>query len=1141
MTTATLELVLKATDEASSKLKGFSGNLASVNKEALSSKIALLEASQNMELLAARAAKTGTALDALKAEQAAQQFKALDQASVGAASSMGAVAVVGAAVGLALAAAVVGSLKLAVSFEDASIHFQNQAGLTDQAAKEVSEAVLKMGRDSEFSAHEMIQALAPVAGRVQTLTGRVIDASAAVEVLRASTDLADASMSDLKGTTSALVNVMLAYKIPLSQASQASDQLFNISRITGVGIEELGTAVGRMHEKLGVAAPSLADTGALIAEVASQGLTGSRGLLAVTSAIDTLTSGSTEVNKALHDLGVGVFDARGNFIGLRNVIATLAPAYASMTQAQQAATSRALFGSQVLTDSILAGLPAFDAQTQRINESGMAQQAAARDAGTVSEQLDILKNRVESLGTSFGTFLLLPVVTTINDWITGFEHLGTAIEGAFEANVPVLGSFGGALKSLAGDLKTVFDLVQSIPGPLEVGGDLLDKAFGSGGPSEAAKTLTNPRFTDLSLDLKEMDDAQRKVDALNKTVGKTPDLFADLKGAVADALKPFDALDPITEALKVQHAVLADYRLGLLATGASTDEVDAKINGLDNALQRQQEALNAAKGIVGLYTSELTQAGASFDAANAKGVALATALEGISAPQQIELIMNLPFDDINKMNAILAAFAETHDVNLALRLTNPEALNASIAQLELTGGVGAPLSPAAIAAATVPQLSGDKNSLGLGTAGSPSTAGIDKVTKSAGQADSALTALAAGFEAFHAATGGTVADFRAVVTYFAAVDAQTQKLADTVAAYKVAAIEAGDATFQSAEAFQKYADDRLDLEQRMARATTDLRAHEIEAADGAFQLQSALVTIAELFAQVGEAAGQLQLAKGALEGFQSALDGLLNQPTKESAAQQLTLDELKRRAALLEREGAKSGQTAKEGKDPRSTQDKLLDQLNKQIAAIQKEIEIRKLDTDIIKDKAAIAAAQNLTDADRARQAGLLTIAIDDSAKKVGEFTGAAFFAATASYNLALAFVDAEATVRAASGAALTLQEALVALSKLPDYGASLLPTTALGGIVRQAQVRVVGEAGPEAIIPLSQISSLVSGASGGSSQPTNQVNIAIHITADSEASDAAMRKLAQLVGEETDKRLRLAGVATGAVNQHSFAPVGRF
>lgn len=1657
MATTTLELVIKATDEASSKLKSFESALGSVGKNALDAKIQLLEASAGMDALAAKAAATGTALDALKAEQAARNFAQLEASSTGLAVGMS----VATTASLALTAALVGTAavasSLAIGFEKASATLQNQANLTDAAAQQISGAILDMGRSSLFSAQEMITALAPVAGRLEQLTGTALTLSDAQSVLTNSSNLAAASGSKLAESTNALVAVMLAYKVPVAEAATVSDQLFNASRLTGIGVNELATVIDRLHERLGIAAPSLADTAALLESVTAHGLTGSRGLLVVTSALDKLTSGSKEVNKTLRDLGIGVFDSQGNFIGLRNVIAELGPVYAKLTAEQQANTSQALFGNQTLTQTILDGLGTYDKYVAANKEAGTSAKDAARQAATLAGQFAIFKNDVESLAIAFGD-KLLPVIhgfidvihpieqavehsdtamtilaTTVgvtlvaaiglsavafaglavnaarfpigiiisgfraltaeaatsavavdtlaasetasgaafvgavapmgaftaaltamvvaedaavvaskslvvaeesvaavsigasvaeevstasnafvlamasanafgtsatkaafevgyltvaedanaaaatsmavaNDGMAalaaaiggsagaaaleiealtvaeeanvvaveamtaadiamtglaaaiggsagtaalgfekamtgierssyiaaagvdtlaasetalvgvdvgaaaaGFKALAAAIGGsAGAAQLEVLGlttaeesltvvapeaaaaagllapelllvaaaaialdgalylvtghdlvgwfreaasaatesggqidQFKGNMDALAGKLGDVegaaahlgkltgivfLDMIKNETGVAAAAdgiasawdkvGFSISGAFGrlkdnipllnqfsgkeilAGGlflpavlathdfgnadqtpkAPTAAQTLKDPHFTNLALDMEAYATATAKADAasaaLGGTVGKLPTVFTDLKTAIQDALKGFDDINPTTEALKIQLGVLSHQRDAVEAAGGDATALKQKIAGLNNAIQEQNDAFNASKGVATLYGKEIQQSTGSIDEAHDRTEALAKVLNSLPPSTQLDIAAQLPLDDMNKMLEFLAIIEKTHNIPLAIQLLNPEALNPIIAQLELTGGSGVPLSSESIDAgkAAAPFLNGNLPGLGLGAnGGSPNTPGIS--TGKASEAEKALLALSAAFDKFNAATGGSILDFLTVIRYYQDIDKQTQKLSDTFVAYKVAVAEGNDATYQSIEAFQKYASDRLSLEQRMQTAGAELRAREMEATDGMYQLQSGLVAIAELFAKVGVAAGNLQIATTELQNFQNALNGLLQKPTKESAALKLKLDELERQRLLLIRDGAVA--TGK-NEDPR------VRALDAQIQSIQDEIAIRQKDLDIIKDHADIAAAANFTDKDLATQAGLLVIAIGNTAQNVQQWAGAALFEALAMTNLAIAAnntADALNGIGGASAAATGgLAPGQIAAGNInlnnrpvinnPDGSIStvrsitievdgkyyLIPTAVGGKIVSdqdaiqhfkdtgenfgefdseaaadayaqklheqqaaqyesfaqqlidaynayhpdapygstaQALIDAYNAFHPDspygsAVVPGTAASrtvsapsaaiapGLVSGLSGGSASPTvNTTNIEVHITADSEASDAAMRRLAVMVSDQLDSRLRLAGLSGGAVNQNAFTPTG--
>jgi len=234
------------------------------------------------------------------------------------AKSIGALAVVGGIIAIGVAAG-----HSAEQFQSSTSSIAANAGITQVAADNIGKAFLTTAGKTTFSAKEMVDAFAPVAGKLGELNGAALTSAQSLAFMRQATDLAEASGQDLSTTSKALSDVMTAYHMPLSAAAGATNDLFNASRIAVVPVDAIAMAVDKMHSKLGDATPSLAVTSGLLVDLSDHGLTGSRGLMQVTSALNQLEKGGKGPDALLAHLGVSLRDSAGNAKPLTDVIAQL--------------------------------------------------------------------------------------------------------------------------------------------------------------------------------------------------------------------------------------------------------------------------------------------------------------------------------------------------------------------------------------------------------------------------------------------------------------------------------------------------------------------------------------------------------------------------------------------------------------------------------------------------------------------------------------------------------------------------------------------------------------------------------------------------------------------------------------------------
>lgn len=328
------------------------------------------------------------------------------------------------AAAIAVTAAVGGvgfaAIDMSTKFDTATDQMAARAGITQAAAKAIGDAFLSTAGQTTFSADTIMNAFAPVAGQLATTEGHALGAGEALDVMRASMDLAEASGSSLSDTTSALANVMQAYRIPVQGAAQASDLLFNTSRSLNIPVSDLADTVDKLHAKLGPLAPSLSDVSSLLMDVESHGLTGNRALLLVSTGMNTLLSNTKPVEDEVKNLGLNLYDAQGNFVGMGSVLDQLSPKLQGMTEDQRLAAEKILFGataSKALDDTLMAGLPAYDRASDAANKLGTAHAGAGTATDNLGGAIDRAKAAIGDYLIKIGE-QLQPVLNTLADWFT---------------------------------------------------------------------------------------------------------------------------------------------------------------------------------------------------------------------------------------------------------------------------------------------------------------------------------------------------------------------------------------------------------------------------------------------------------------------------------------------------------------------------------------------------------------------------------------------------------------------------------------------------------------------------------------------------------------------------------------------------
>ena len=365
-----------------------------------------------------------------------------------------------------------GVVDLGVKFQSATTAMAAAGDIPIQTANAIGKAFLNSGDDVIFSAKEQEGAYGSVVGQLSTLKGYTDSAATAAKFMSTSMDLAEESGSQLGSTTADLSKLMQTFQIPIKDVGSASTDLFNASRLTGTGIDQVSSSLSTLKSRLGVTAPSLSALSSLSVDFAEHGLSGSKALRQVNTAMNALLKPQNDLlvdnlklNQATQDLppslqtlaqqydsntisttqlttateamtpaqqqawtaftaasgavikakdavqltGITVDNAKGQFVGMGNVITQVDAKLKGHTQAQQLAILSTILGAtanKALLNTFLAGAAGYDKATSAVTNHKSASNALAVQQKTLGHEFEATKVEVEDLATKVGVDLV---------------------------------------------------------------------------------------------------------------------------------------------------------------------------------------------------------------------------------------------------------------------------------------------------------------------------------------------------------------------------------------------------------------------------------------------------------------------------------------------------------------------------------------------------------------------------------------------------------------------------------------------------------------------------------------------------------------------------------------------------------------
>jgi TP901 family phage tail tape measure protein len=428
-----------------------------------------------------------------------------------------------AAVGLGAGLAVVGlGLKSALSaageFESTLNSFQAVASATSAEMKQVSKRARELGRDITLpatSAKDAAEAMTELAKGGLSVK-QSMKAAKGVLQLAAAAQIGNAEAATIAA------RALNAFGLSGNKAGMVADVLANAANASTGEITDFAMGLQQSSAVAKQWGLSINETTAALMEMSDAGIVGSDAGTSLKTMLQSLIPATEPAANAMERLGVNVFDAHGKFVGIEETIRQYSAGLKNMTQEQQAATLKTIFGSDAVraANIILGkGALAFDSYVKKTEKSGAAAALAAAKMKGFKGSMEAIRSAVETLQIELGT-LLLPALTRAAEGVSNFiaafaaakgfkAKLNVAWTGVREAGMSLAAKIGSAVttaidsvdwtatgNSIVAGLQTALEGATSLAGSLsQVLSDTVDRVnwmeFGKKlGPALLASVLT---------------------------------------------------------------------------------------------------------------------------------------------------------------------------------------------------------------------------------------------------------------------------------------------------------------------------------------------------------------------------------------------------------------------------------------------------------------------------------------------------------------------------------------------------------------------------------------------------------------------------------------------------------------------------
>lgn len=216
------------------------------------------------------------------------------------------------------------------------------SGATEDEFQRLTDAAMKMGAETKFSAKESAQAL-----EYMGMAGWKSDEM--IAGLPGVMNLAAASGEDLGRVSDIVTDAMTSFKLAASDATMFSDVLAATATSSNTNVGKMGYTFQYVAPLAGALGYTIQDTALAIGAMADAGIKGEQAGTSLRALLTRLASPTKDSAEAMQTLGLSITDSAGNMRPLRDILVDIRNGFKQLTPAEQAQVASALAGQEAMS------------------------------------------------------------------------------------------------------------------------------------------------------------------------------------------------------------------------------------------------------------------------------------------------------------------------------------------------------------------------------------------------------------------------------------------------------------------------------------------------------------------------------------------------------------------------------------------------------------------------------------------------------------------------------------------------------------------------------------------------------------------------------------------------------------------------